>query len=78
MTSFERLFWVHIGIATDGEAAARKPKSRPDSSPYWELELVSGRRPNGSGYRQSADVRDIADVNAWLAPLPFQGMVFEH
>jgi len=26
----------------------------------------------------SADVRDGADVNAWLVPLPFQGMVFEH
>ena len=24
----------------------------------------------------STDVRDVADVTAWLAPLPFQGMVF--
>jgi len=48
------------------------------SLPFWESELVPGRRPNGSGYRQSADVRDDIDVTAWLAPLPFQGMVFEH
>ena len=26
----------------------------------------------------SADVRDAIDVIAWLGPLPFQGMVFEH
>ena len=24
----------------------------------------------------STDVRDVADITAWLAPLPFQGMVF--
>jgi len=49
MTSDERLFYVHIGIATDSGASAQDQQST-GSWPYWELELVPGRHQNGSGW----------------------------
>ena len=40
---------IRIGIATGREASAQAQRST-GSLPYWELELVPGRRQNGSGW----------------------------
>ena len=45
-------------------------------SPRPTLWLVSADERLGRVRLVSTDVRDVTDVTAWLAPLPFQGMVF--
>jgi len=76
MTSYERLFWVHVEIATDSGASVQDQQST-DSLPrlYVHFRAAVGCLA-GRVRSVSTDVRDVADVTAWLAPLPFQGMVF--
>ena len=40
---------IRIGVATDSGASAQAQRLT-GSLPYWELELVPGRRQNGSGW----------------------------